>query len=312
MADEKKPEKKDAPPATSGDPFAEIVSTLLALFFLVYILNGFFSFINSNRILSQGWKGLTPQGILLSHTRPINSLLNPVGTRVVSTKDTNVYDSPGGKQIGSQKFNSRGKIIQGPVIIGGERYWYVDYDSGPDGWVKESDIAYLESEPSFFERVLINIFSMVWFLKLLSVVLSILFILFMAYLIRRLTRLRLNERALLYPEVISSESAEINPKWQKILDHIESLNENDWRLAIIESDIMLDDLLDKLSLQGETIGDKLKTVEKSDFVTIDNAWEAHKIRNQIAHEGSEFGLTQREARRVIELYRSVFEEFQII
>ena len=90
------------------------------------------------------------------------------------------------------------------------------------------------------------------------------------------------------------------------------MNENDWKLAIIQADIMLSDILDTLHLPGDTMVDKMKAIERSDFTTIDLAWEAHKIRNQIAHEGSDFPLNQREARRVVELYRRVFEEFKII
>jgi hypothetical protein len=75
---------------------------------------------------------------------------------------------------------------------------------------------------------------------------------------------------------------------------------------------MLDDLLGSLRLPGETMGEKLKAVEKSDFNTIDFAWEAHKARNMIAHEGPEFLLNQRETRRIISLYESVFREFEII
>jgi hypothetical protein len=43
-------------------------------------------------------------------------------------------------------------------------------------------------------------------------------------------------------------------KWEKIIAHSESQNENDWRQAIIEADIMLEDLLVKLGYQGEGIG----------------------------------------------------------
>ena len=103
-----------------------------------------------------------------------------------------------------------------------------------------------------------------------------------------------------------------NPQWERILFHSESVNENDWRLAILEADIMLGDMLEKMALPGESIGDKLKAVEKSDFLTVENAWEAHKVRNQIAHEGVSFILNQHEAKRVIGLYQSVFQEFQII
>ena len=140
--------------------------------------------------------------------------------------------------------------------------------------------------------------------------LCLLLIAWIIYLNRELGKLRREEARLLYPE--APVEKEVNPQWQRILTHVESVHENDRRLAILEADIILNELLDKMSLPGETIGDKLKAVEKSHFTTIDNAWEAHKIRNQIAHQGEAFLINQREAKRVIELYRSVFEEFQII
>lgn len=103
-----------------------------------------------------------------------------------------------------------------------------------------------------------------------------------------------------------------NPKWKLVEEHINSDDQNKWKLAILEADIILSELLDKLSLPGESIGEKLKAVESSDFDTIEQAWEAHKIRNAIAHQGSDFILNQREAKRVIGLYATVFKEFEII
>jgi len=104
----------------------------------------------------------------------------------------------------------------------------------------------------------------------------------------------------------------INKKWAEVENHINSTNPSDWRLAILEADIMLDTILDKMGYQGESIGDKLKGIEKSDFVTLDDAWEAHKIRNQVAHEGSDFQLNERDAKRTIGLYKKVFQEFHYI
>lgn len=103
-----------------------------------------------------------------------------------------------------------------------------------------------------------------------------------------------------------------NPKWEKVQEHINSANAGDWRLAILEADILLDELLDAMKYRGESIGEKLKKIEPSDFTTLPLAWEAHKIRNQVAHEGSEFLLSEPEARRVIKLYEAVFKEFQYI
>lgn len=104
----------------------------------------------------------------------------------------------------------------------------------------------------------------------------------------------------------------VTEKWKQIVEWSESNTEANWRLAIIEADIMLDNLITSLHLPGDTMGERMKAVEKSDFNTIDLAWEAHKARNNIAHQGGEFALNQREARRIISLYERVFREFQMI
>ncbi len=127
------------------------------------------------------------------------------------------------------------------------------------------------------------------------------------------------EKAKLYPAGLKVGATDgvvvenpIKKKWEKIVAQSETTTPSDWRLAIIEADVMLDDLLFTLHLPGETMGDKLKAVEKSDFNTIDLAWEAHKARNMIAHQGSDFALNQRETRRIISLYEAVFKEFHLV
>lgn len=103
-----------------------------------------------------------------------------------------------------------------------------------------------------------------------------------------------------------------NDRWNEILEHVKSENPSNWRLAIIEADVMLDDLLKRRGYIGDTLGERLKALQSTGFKTLDKAWEAHRVRNQIAHQGSDFVLTQREARRVIELYRQVFEEQGVV
>jgi hypothetical protein len=103
-----------------------------------------------------------------------------------------------------------------------------------------------------------------------------------------------------------------NERWLSVTNHLVTENPNDWRYALLEADIMLGDLLTELQYHGDTIGEQLKQIEESDFLTLDKAWEAHKIRNMIAHSGSDFILTKREARRIVALYEDVFREFHFI
>ncbi|CAN5755713.1 hypothetical protein BH11PAT2_BH11PAT2_02200 [soil metagenome] len=97
-------------------------------------------------------------------------------------------------------------------------------------------------------------------------------------------------------------------RWAYITELIESGQEGDWRNAIIESDIMLDELLTRLGYQGDSLGEKLKTVNPNQFHTLSNAWEAHKVRNEIAHQGSQYQLSESIAHRTIANYEAVFRE----
>lgn len=110
---------------------------------------------------------------------------------------------------------------------------------------------------------------------------------------------------------ISGEDTE-NERWQQILSYAASDDEELWRLAIIEADVMLDEMLEAAGYQQDSLGDKLRSVERSDFRTIDQAWEAHKLRNAIAHEGSGYDLNRRELQKAINQYREVFDEFGFI
>ena len=56
----------------------------------------------------------------------------------------------------------------------------------------------------------------------------------------------------------------------------------------------------------------VEAARESGYATIQNAWDAHLVRNQIAHQGSEFPLSQVEGRRVIKLYQNFFEEMRVI
>ncbi|MFA6536177.1 MAG: hypothetical protein WC250_03960 [Candidatus Paceibacterota bacterium] len=148
-----------------------------------------------------------------------------------------------------------------------------------------------------------------------SIMISVLLLVGIVYCLMRIKQLREAEEeqfAQNKEAAAEAKSEMVNKKWQRVLEHIGSANPGDWRLAIMEADIMLDELLEKLGYQGDGIGEKLKSVEKSDFTSIDQAWEAHKVRNQIAHEGSEFQLSEREAKRVVSLFEAVFKEFKFV
>lgn len=162
-----------------------------------------------------------------------------------------------------------------------------------------------------------------WFIKyiypiiiLLGIVSTILAIMSMVRNVSKLKDLKEAEKKVFGSDPDGTEVKEIiaplNPKWEKAMSHLNSTNASEWRLAIIEADIMLDDMLRAQGHHGDSIGEMLKGIEKSDMLTLDYAWEAHKIRNEVVHSGSTYELSEREAKRVMSLFEAVFREFKMI
>ena len=104
----------------------------------------------------------------------------------------------------------------------------------------------------------------------------------------------------------------VNPKWELIGRYFNSANKSDWKLAIIEADIMLYEVLDKSGFPGDSIGEMLKNTDRSKLHHIDAAWSAHKVRNEIAHSGSDYVLSRDVLEQTIANYERVFDELNFI
>ncbi len=113
-------------------------------------------------------------------------------------------------------------------------------------------------------------------------------------------------------KMAEGEMVSKNERWRQVLHLLFSTNQNDWKLAIIEADAMLEVLLGELGYKGQNLGEKLKTAGEQGFRGLNTAWEVHTIRNKIAHEGSVFELSHHEAKRVISLYGQIFSQFDYI
>jgi hypothetical protein len=223
-------------------------------------------------------------------------------------------------------------IQEGPLQAFNQNWWRVNFEDAPDGWVPEySFTSYVNTYKTT------HIIPITWgFMKPVLWVLSIILLIMLMASKIRLGAMRaeavdkLKPKTVTPPPIKKSTGAHIvvgeeeekeiltagdrrsNDRWMHIVQLLQSHNQNDWRQAIIEADIILEEMLDKMGYDGNSIGDKLKNVEPSDFRTLQQAWEAHKVRNRIAHMGSEFQVSHQDAERVINLYQEVFDEFYYI
>lgn len=115
------------------------------------------------------------------------------------------------------------------------------------------------------------------------------------------------------PQPIAAQKKQIETHvlWDRIRDRLLGTDHDQWRLAIIEADILMDRSFASLGYQGETVSDKLKQLTSQQLPSIQDAWNAHKVRNRVAHDGA-VSLTQPEVRMVLRSYQAVFEDLGVI
>ncbi len=245
----------------------------------------------------EGW--LPEAALVFASDRPWQ-----VGSRVKATYAVDLFSRAGGGAVlGAVSQDEELAIVSGPVRIGGVEYWWlVETGNGTQGWVSERALA--EGGPSgWFKGVMATVL-------IIAIIFSLLLVSGVVYAVMRTNQIRARETKRIRDAIPKALPPLRNERWERVLTHVNSSNPNDWRIAIIEADVMLDELVLRLGYSGNTLGERLKQAVRGDFKTVDLAWEAHRVRNEIAHAGSDFVLTEREAKRVIDLYERVFEEFK--
>jgi hypothetical protein len=155
--------------------------------------------------------------------------------------------------------------------------------------------------------------------RILLSVLLIVALIFLCYSIIRLIEIRAEERKRLQDRIDAFNAVDNTPennRWREILNHVASENEAEWRVAIMDADSMLEEyMMGNSDYEGVTLGERLNFAyrnPKVGFRTVQNAMEAHGVRNKLAHEGKNFNLSQREVKRTIAMFEEVFTDLGLI
>lgn len=183
------------------------------------------------------------------------------------------------------------------------------------------NIEYVFSKIVEYAQPVINFFAnpQTWsILGVISAFLSIIFLAIIIWSLVRMIEIQIYDKEEVNHEIHEAllkekeRNRNANPRWHYILTLVESPNESDWRVAIIEADSMMEEILREKGLSGDTVSELLEGAKESGYRSIQDAWDAHLVRNQIAHVGSDFPLSQVEGRRVVKMFQNFFEELRVI
>jgi hypothetical protein len=107
------------------------------------------------------------------------------------------------------------------------------------------------------------------------------------------------------------EMRAIGKKWAKITKRLKKAKEAELKLAVIEADDLLNEVLEKMGHAGETLSEKLKLLDKSILSNLEEILQVHQIRSHIAHDPT-YELTLDSAKKILEVYKKALLELQAL
>jgi len=99
--------------------------------------------------------------------------------------------------------------------------------------------------------------------------------------------------------------------WEKINDRIEKGDEASLKLAIIEADNMLEDVLKRMGLEGKDMGERLGQLNTEQFKSYNDVLEAHRLRNLIVHQ-KDIIITKEQAEKAVKAYEEGLRELEVL
>lgn len=90
-------------------------------------------------------------------------------------------------------------------------------------------------------------------------------------------------------------------RWEKIQKRVQIGTESEYKLAIIEADDFLNDVLEERGFEGTTLEERIKQVEDFQVPNVQEILEAHQIRNSIVYD-PDYRLEPERAKKILEIY----------
>jgi hypothetical protein len=150
-------------------------------------------------------------------------------------------------------------------------------------------------------------FSNLTLFQIISVILTLLFIAAIIYVLIETGYLALRIDRI-QDVVLKTDTSKkrMQSSWDDIEQHFFAGDDNDLKIALIEADHLLNEALRGAGVVGKELGDRLKKVTPEQLPNVEEVWQAHKVRNRIAHEAG-FVLKRDLAERALTVYETALK-----
>ena len=158
--------------------------------------------------------------------------------------------------------------------------------------------------PFFRENILL--------IQLVSLIVSALFLWGIIYMIIKTNYLEMKREQ--YLDVLGRGNVSRRRSlkaWKQIQERLKSDDQNDWKLAILEADRILNEILKMSGYLGDDLDEKLEIITPAQLANVEDAKMAHRVKNKIEKDPTD-EITRKEAEEAIAIYKESFRQMNLI
>lgn len=99
--------------------------------------------------------------------------------------------------------------------------------------------------------------------------------------------------------------------WNKIKARLDTGLEAEYKLAVLEADSMMDDVLKRMGFAGSSLGERLDKLTAVSLPNLDEVRLAHQIRSDIVHD-PDYKLSLGEAKKALAIFEKSLIDLQAL
>ena len=103
----------------------------------------------------------------------------------------------------------------------------------------------------------------------------------------------------------------LRQKWENIKKRLGTEDSSQYKIAIIEADDLIIDLITRMAYPGENTAERLANINPGQIENIEDIRKAHLVRNRIVHDGG-FAVTKEQAEETLAIYGEFLKYHEVV
>lgn len=100
-------------------------------------------------------------------------------------------------------------------------------------------------------------------------------------------------------------------RWREVVVRAATGAPDSLRIAVIDADTLVNDVLKQMGLEGQHMADRLMRLDPQEVTTLNRIWRAHRVRNDLVHTPG-FFLSPEDAQACLRDFQAFLNEVKAI